>query len=69
MKMKVCFTLVTLITLFLFSCVEKSPKSQSEEHEINPKKEFFNHFKLLEGKKFAGKEVFIAEGKIGRAHV
>jgi hypothetical protein len=48
--------------MFLFSCVEKSPKTQSKGHEINPQKEFFNHFKLLEGKKYAGKEVFIAEG-------
>jgi hypothetical protein len=62
MNLKSYLSLITLTTLLFFSCAEKTSKSHSKEQEITPQKEFFNHFKLLEGKKFAGKEVFIAEG-------
>jgi hypothetical protein len=52
-------TLFSLIILFTLSCNQNKDKNAEASNQVK----FFNHFKSLEGKKFSGKEIFIAEGK------
>jgi hypothetical protein len=55
------FSLLLTLGIILFSCTGTT-KSDKPEKELSPQLAFFNQFKKFEGKKFLGKQVFIAEG-------
>jgi hypothetical protein len=54
--------LIGSMAAILLSCGPRKEKNVVIETRTNPQVEFFNHFKNFEGKKFVGKEVFVAEG-------
>ena len=62
-KMKIKQVLLIAVSIFIVaSCGSRQEVKEKQVEKVNPQADFFSHFKALEGKKFMGQEVFIAEG-------
>ena len=55
--------LLLLSIAILGACSQRQNKKDEITQTPNNQVEFFKHFKKLEGRRYAGKEIFIAEGK------
>ncbi len=61
MKKYFYYTTLLFFVLTIVSCGQKQKKKSEIVQKPSAQIDFFEHFKQFEGKKFAGKETFIAE--------